>query len=356
MSKIENSDAIKQGGELLNFLKDVKRLVSNPENRDDLEQLLQMEMERVGFLFDALDINQEHIFHYPKFVEVIECFETNLPILAHLMYVVGKSGKDQEIDCIINFIKDRTHQAIKSFDEVNRDTVYLKLLPLVAVVTGYGLGLLSSQRLQIFHKFFETKLSAMDFNSRVRIVDYLFPHLWKGREIRLWKYQLPKLKEPFLLQSDAYKLLLTKISFLDYFDRKIKVWLNSELGEEIDFRSLVCNFKVLGSLIFLEKFEYNKFKNNLYNDGNFDISYFNFEFNEDFFYTEINLIDQILTKEYLERLTEVGFKRMSESMLNLFKQFYVELHYLPEYWSDMDLNTEFYTLDAKENEAVRKEL
>ena len=326
-----------------NLLGRVKQLVLKPDNRSELEQMLRTEMERVDFEFDVLGINLEYTFHYPKFSEVISCFEKNLSILTQMMYVVGKSGKGQEIDFILNYIKSRTEQIIKDFNEIDKVVVNLKLLPLVTVVTGYGLGLLSSQRLPTFHKFFETKTGIQQINSDTRILGYLLPHLWEGRDIRLWKYYLPGgSTELSSIKPNAHNVLLTKMAFLDYLNDKLMVWLSNELDTTIDFESLMCSFKILGSLVYLEKFANNKIESNLYNGGMLDFTCFKFEYNAAFFEIELSMIDKILSLDYLVNLTKSGFKRIDGENLNIFKQFYLELHYLPENWWVMNLNSKSF--------------
>ena len=328
----------------LNLLEAVRQFVTRVENHGDLEQLLQTELKRVDSEFDALEINQEHIYHYPKFDEVVRCFEKNLPNLTQMMYVIGKSGNDQEIDCITNYIKNRTDQVTKDFHEFDRDVVNLNLLPLVSLVTGYGLGLLSSQRLATFYKFFESTTGTQNFDSGTRIADYLLSHVWEGRDIRLWKYHLPEDSiEPSSSMSDAHNILITKMAFLDYFKDKLVNWLKSELDSAIDFGSLICNFKVLGSLVYMERFESEEIKGNLYNGGELDYTCFKFEQNSNFFDGEVNKIDKVLTKDNLKKLKKNGFIRGDSGHLKLFKQFYVELHYLPEFWCDANLKSEFFT-------------
>ncbi len=340
MTKVENIDPIQNKGELHSLLKDVKRLVTDPENREELDQILQVEMERVNASFDALDINQEHAFHYPKFCEVIGCFETYSSTLTQMMYVVGKFGKGQEIDCIIDFLKSRSHQVLENFHELDREVVNLKLLPLVAVVAGYGLGLLSSQRISVFHKFFESKTRIQNFDNGSRVSDYLLTHVWEGRIIKLWKYFIPEgSMEPSLSIPDVHNIMLTKLAFLNYLSNKLELWLSSEIDSDIKFGSLMCNYKVLGSLIYLEKFENNDMMDSLYNCGKLDYTFFRFEHNTDFYDSEVSLIDNILTQEYLDSLKNAGFKRVNKDILNSFKQFYVELHYLSENWSEIILNS-----------------
>lgn len=336
-----------------NLLSRVKHLVTKPDSRNELEQLLDDEMKNVDSAFSALGISQDHIYHFPKFGEVIGCFEANLPILTQMMYVVGKSNSDKEINCISNFIKSKTQQVASDFQGIQRDVGNLRLLPLVSILSGYGLGLLSSQRLSTFQKLLETKTDSQKIDSSSRIVDYLLSHVWEGREIRLWKYYIPEgLMKPSASMPDAHNILLTRMAFLNYFDDKLSMWLSSELDSTNNFRNLMNNYKILGSLIYLERFKSNEIKVNLYNGGELDYTCFKFDHNVDFFDNEVSLIDKILTQDYINNLKKTGFKVSDSNYIKFFKQFYVEIHYLPQYWCDAYLNSEIFLEKVNGNQTV----
>ena len=326
-----------------NQLNRVKQLTTmsddGPDGQSKLEQLLLEEMKRVDSEFDKLNIDCEYTLYHSSFEKVVNCFDNNLELLTQMMYVVGESGKDQMMVCISNYIKGRIQQVEKNFPGIERDAGNLSLLPLVSAVTGYGLGLLNSNQLQMFHKFFTTTTVAQNSESNLRIVDYLLSHVWEGRNIRLWKYHIPEGSiQPSQSLSDAQNILLTRMAFLEYLNDKLKTWLHGELNSMKEFGSQMSNYKILGSLIYLERFSESDIKGRFYNDGELDYTVFKFEHNLDFFDGEVSSIDKILTKDYINKLKEGGFKVGESNLLKLFKQFYVEVHFLTQYWSDANKN------------------
>ena len=285
MPNSENTNSIdQQQGSSMNQLDRVKQLTLKPESQVELSQILLKEMKSIDSKFDALNIGEDHIFHYPKFGEVVSCFEKNLPILSQMMYVVGKSGNDQVTNAISSYITGRIQHVTTDSRGTQRDVESLKILPLVSVVTGYSLGLLDSQKYSTFHKILKTKTGAQNSNSRAHIADYLLSHVWEGRDNRLWKYHIPEgSKEPSSSLSEAHNEMLTRMAFLNYFNDKLSTWLSGELESIKVFKNLLSEYKILGSLIYLEKFKDSEIKKKLYNGGELDNTIFKFEHNVDFF-------------------------------------------------------------------------
>ena len=323
-------------------VKYIDKLLVNSENLIDLDRILLKDMRLVGSKFDELNISQDYLYHFPAFKRLIDCFEQNLPTLTKIVFLVGKRGKVDEINCIQEFIEDYCYQKTKDFHEYDRDVVCLKLLPLVSIVTGYSLGLLSSDRISSFHRFLSTSTFSHSFSSYSRIVDHLLFHKWEGRFNKLWKNLLPESMRTSSLNSTIRTNLLIKLGFLYYFPKKIIEWVGDEFASETGFELLIEKYKILGSLIYIEKFNGEVFEKHLFSTDLNEYKFLEFEHTSNFFDHELHILDEILKNERLERLYECGFKRIDSRKLKLFKQFYIELNFLQEHWCEIVYQSEFY--------------
>ena len=72
-----------------------------------------------------------------------------------------------------------------------------------------------------------------------------------------------------------------------------------------------------------------------------------------FLIEEVSMIDKILAKDNINTLKGGGFKFGDSNFLKLFKQFYVEIHYLPQYWSDAYQDSESTSKNVNNNQTVQ---
>ena len=266
---------------------------------------------------------------WENFITKVEC---EVHTLANMMFIVGKWGQGQEKNSICDHINKVFGAVFEESCEIKKFLKDFKIYPLILISTNYGTGLLNSHptRLSDLYDFLTTPIDLIDNSKGNRIADNLIFHIWEGRQNLNWRV----FEDPSVRKSKfTSETMLQKISFLDHLPQILNKWLQNEFTEVTDYKTLICKYKILSSLIFMERFENSWLGNNLRFKNPSDYNFFKFNFNQNFFNDELEILDSLLSDENLSNLREAGFKRTDPESIQLFKLFYIELNYFPEGWN-----------------------
>ena len=314
-----------------------KKLILDPKNQIKLDEVLQKEMESVNDNITKLGINHKHLRDEQLFKNYIFAIEKNTQLLANMMQVIGRWGVGQEKISVTNFIQNFCSEAtINSKNELPQ-IVNLRIYPLIIIATSYGVGIIHAgiEQWSRLYEFLDTTVDMRDFLTRNRIVDNLLLHTWEGRMNPIWRtFEDPHIENSGNIEFIARRESLKRIAFLDHFTQKIRAQFERDFSSAVNFKRFIYEFKILGTLIFMERFESSKIYDLLTYKTLAEYDKLRFSLNSEFFNEEMRIIDLTLSVNNLEKLKQAGFKRTNSESIEIFKMFYIDLHYFQEKWCE----------------------
>lgn len=213
-----------------------KRYLAKPEYRIQLDELFSQETERLIEQIDSSAFTAQGGWNQDEFCRRVALYEAATEPLAHMVGVLGRWGDGSELSLVVDILRAiRVHA-----DKVGGGlTVWLNIrtYPAVLIFTGYGLGLVRSQRWQTLHRLLSASISREHHDPK-RIVEALFLWSWEGGDKDYWKHLegLEKRKTPL---SDHLVALFEE-------------WSKSFVGITAHFEQLLEQFEILASLVHIE--------------------------------------------------------------------------------------------------------
>lgn len=217
-----------------------KRYLAKPEHRIQLDELFSSETQNLINKLDAADLTGQGQWSPEEFRRRIALYESLTEPLARMAGVLGRWGDGSEKSLVVDVIRMLCAHADREGAGLN---VYLDIrtYPAVLVMTGYGLGLVRSERWADLHALFAAQVKRRNSNDTKRAVERLFLWAWPGGNNDYWKN---------LEGFDRHKTALS-----DHLCGLFEKWSKSFVGVLPEFERLYEAYEVLGSLAHLERAE-----------------------------------------------------------------------------------------------------
>jgi hypothetical protein len=215
----------------------VKRFLSKPEYRIQLDELLSQETERLTAQLDNQRLAPQGQWSQSEFRSRVQQYKAVTEPLARMAGVLGRWGDGNELNTMLDIVRGLYLHAEKIGNGLN---VWLGLrsYPAVLVFTAYGVGLTRSQRWQTLHEFLIAPWPR-EYRDAKRTVSMLLLGAWKGERNDLW--------------AELDGLNNHKTAFSDHMVDVMNEWRSSFAGVSAEFELVYERFETLAALAYLEE-------------------------------------------------------------------------------------------------------
>jgi hypothetical protein len=213
-----------------------KRLLSKPEYRIQLDELLTQEAERVIETLGQAEFGVIGNWSQEEFRRKVAKYEALAEPLSCMCGILGRWGVGSENSLIFDVIRSLLAAAVTQGGLIPYSN--LRSYPAVLVFTAYCLGLTRAERWATLRLTLNTTLD-QEYREPKRAAEMLFLHTWKGAENNAW--------------TNIEGLERRKTPLSDHLAALFSVWGKKFIGLAPDFELLFERFEVLGSCVFLER-------------------------------------------------------------------------------------------------------
>ncbi|WP_253445621.1 SIR2 family protein [Halomonas sp. Y3] len=215
----------------------IKRYLSRPEYRIQLDELLSQETERLMVRLDDPQFAPHGQWNQEEFRSRVERYKAVAEPLTRMAGVLGRWGDGNELNTVLDIIRGLYIHAGKVGNGL---TVWLGLrsYPAVLVFTAYGVGLTRSHRWKTLHEFLVSPWPR-EYRNTKRTVSMMLLWAWRGEKNDLWT-QLEGL--------DNHKTALS-----DHLFDVMNEWRSSFAGVSMEFELVYERFETLAALAYLEE-------------------------------------------------------------------------------------------------------
>lgn len=214
-----------------------KRYLSKPEYRIQLDELISTETRNLIDKLDDAGLTGQGQWSPEEFRRRIALYESLSEPLARVAGVLGRWGDGREKRLVFDVIRMLCSHA--DVETSGLDVwVDIRTYPAVLVMTGYGLGLVRSERWADLHDLFAAQVKRRNSDETKRSVERLFLFAWPGGNKELWQ------------NLEGYERRKTPVS--DHLCELFTDWSKSFVGVLPDFVRLFESWEILGSLAHLE--------------------------------------------------------------------------------------------------------
>jgi hypothetical protein len=214
-----------------------KRYLARSEYRIQLDELFSKETQKLTDRLDAVALSGEGQWSVEEFRRRIELYESIVEPLTRMAGVLGRWGDGSEVRLILDVIRmlcthaDRESAGLSAWLDI-------RTYPAVLVMSGYGLGLIRSERWSELHDLFTVRIQGRNSDETKRAVERLFLLAWPGGSNDYWK--------------NLEGLERRKTALSDHLFMLFESWSSSFVGVLPDFEQLYESWEILGSLAYLE--------------------------------------------------------------------------------------------------------
>lgn len=216
----------------------VKRFISEPKYRVQLDELLGTETESLLGEIGNADLSANDRWDPREFAKRVAIYERTTERLARMLGILGRWGDGSELGNVLNVLTF-THRSL--VEPRNGMTIWLnlRLYPVVLLVATYGIALTRSERWSSIHRLLSAPIGG-DTRNLMRVVDELNVSSWEGNDNRIWQS---------LEGMEQHKTPLS-----DHVCSVLDTWKSSHVGIVPSFEQLFDLYDVLASLVFAERF------------------------------------------------------------------------------------------------------
>ncbi len=219
------------------LINSVKRFMTRPEYRIQLDELFAQETDRLIAQLDAAEFAQPPQWNQATFRVYIQRYEAASEALATMVGVLGRWGDGSEFPLALDTIKS-LHAHAEKMGSGLVPYLNIRSYPAVLVFTAYGLGLTRASRWEALHRLFDFVVDRQH-RDPIRAIEIFFLQAWEGQEGRAWN------------QIEGLDRHRTPLS--DHLLDVLSGWGKRFTGLTPDFESTFERFEMLGSLAHLER-------------------------------------------------------------------------------------------------------
>jgi len=225
-----------------------KRYLVEPEHRIQLDEFFSTETQSLIDKLDTAGLSPNLSWSPEEFRQRVALYESLAEPLSRMAGVLGRWGDGTEKALVFDIIRMLCANADREGSGLN---VWLDIqsYPAVLVMTGYGLGLVRSQRWSDLHALFAAPIQKRRNKETERAVERLFLLAWPGGDNDYWK--------------NLEGLQTRKTALSDNLCELFGDWSGSFVGVLPNFEILVESWEILGSLAHLERFEIDEIEHEL---------------------------------------------------------------------------------------------